>query len=340
MIAIHAADQPVTSDSEAFSYSGQNVRVPGFVFAVLISRLGTAFIFQESLTLVARKTIRLLLVALSLILTASHSHAGLRWTLAQFEQQYGKPVLDQEQIAGRIGYVFKGEDYIIVAFCRNTEVLRILYICRGSSVFDWATARALLRANAPEAIWGDASKNEADNTYRVNGTKDGMESYYASLTDDEQMLAIWTKEDDEAERTKPSLDTPSVPGVVGSNEKSTGEVTAGQVPSIDSELTPEINHPDVPANATSSPAQRPASAHAFRTKIAKVKLRSSMSRREIFHAANFDAKARSTAFSHRHVGGHPAASTASTPFVMNEGTELYNSDYTQPFKNSKKAPGP
>jgi hypothetical protein len=333
MIALHADDQRVTSDSEAFSYSGQNVRVPGFVFAFL-SRLGTAFIFQESLTLVAQKTIRLLLVALSLILTASHSHASLRWTLAQFEQQYGKPVLDQEQIAGRIGYVFKVEDYIIVAFCRDTQVLRILYICRGDSVFDWERARALLRANAPDAIWGDASKNEADNTYRINGTKDGVESYYASLTDDEQMLAIWTKEDDEAERTKPSLDTPSVPSVVGSNEKSTGEVTAGQVPSIDNRLTPEINHPDVPANATSSPAQRPASAHPFRTKIAKVKLRSSKSRREISHA-NFNAKAQSTAFSPRHVGGHPATPT---PFVMNEGTELYNSDYTQPFKNSKKAP--
>ena len=72
------------------------------------------------------------------------------------------------------------------------------------------------------------------------------------------MLAIWTKEDDEAARTKPRLDTPSVSNVVGSNEKSTGEVTAGHVSSTDSELTPEINHPDVPANATSSsPAQPP-----------------------------------------------------------------------------------
>ena len=258
MIAIHADDLPVISDSEAFSYLGQNVKVPGLVFAVLISRLGTAFIVQESLTLVARKTIRLLMAALSLILTASHSHAGLGWTLAQFKQQYGKPVLDQEQIAGRIGYVFTGEDYIIAAFFRNTQVSRILYICRGGSVFDWGRARALLRANAPDAIWDDASKNEADNSYRVNGTKDGVESYYASLTDDGKMLAIWTKEDDEAGRTKPRLDTPSVSSVVGSNEKSTGEVTAGHVPSIDSELTPEINHPDVPANATSSsPAQRP-----------------------------------------------------------------------------------
>ena len=286
----------------------------------------------------ARKTIRLLIAALSLILTASHSHAGLGWTLAQFEQQYGKPVLDQEQIAGRIGYVFTGEDYIIAAFFRNTQVSRILYICRGGSVFDWGKARALLRANAPDAIWDDASKNEADNSYRVNGTKDGVESYYASLTDDGQMLAIWTKEDDEAGRTKPTLDTPSVSSVVSSNEKSTGEVTAGPVPSIDSELTPEKNHPDVPANATaSSPAQRPASAHASRTKIARAKLRSSTSRREIFHVANFDAKTRSTAFvTSTCRGQHPAP----TPLLMNAGTGLYNSDYTQPFKNPKKAPGP
>ena len=328
------------SNSEAFSYLGRNVKVAGLVFAVLISRVGTAFIVQESLTLVARKTIRLLMATLSLILTASHSQAGLGCTLAQFEQQYGKPVLDQEQIAGRIGYVFTEEDYIIAAFFRNTQVSRILYICRGGSVFDWGRARALLRANAPEAIWDPASKNEADNSYRVIGTKDDVESYYASLTDDGQMIAIWTKEDDEAGRTKPRLDTPSVSSVVGSNEKSTGEVTAGHVPSIDSELTPEINHPDVPANATaSSPAQPPASAHAFRTKIARVKLRSSVSRREIFHVATFDAKARSTAFSHQHVVGHPPAPTP-TPLLMNAGTGLYNSDYTQPFKNSKKAPGP
>jgi len=173
MIAIHADDLPVTSDSQAFSYLGQNVRVPGVVFAVLISQLGTAFIFRESLTLAARKTIRLLLVALSLILTATHSQAGLGGTLAQFKEQYGKPVLDQEQIAGRIGYVFTGKDYLIAAFFRNTQVSRILYICRGGSVFDWGKARALLAANSPDAIWDDAFKNEADNSYRVNGTKDG-----------------------------------------------------------------------------------------------------------------------------------------------------------------------
>ena len=209
------------SDSQAFSYSDQNVSV-----AALIRRRWAALIVQGSLTLVARKTIRLLMAALVLILTASHSHAGLGWTLAQFEQQYGKPVLDKEQIAGRIGYVFTGEDYIIAAFFRNKQVSRILYICRGGSVFDWERARALLRANAPDAVWDDASKNEADDTYRVNGTKDGLESYYASLADDGKMLAIWTQEDDEAGRTQARVDTPSVSSVVGSNEK---EVTAGNV---------------------------------------------------------------------------------------------------------------
>ncbi len=77
-------------------------RIPNQTFAGFIASA------QESLTLVARKTIPLLMAALSLILTASHSHAGLGWTLAQFKQQYGEPVLNQEQIAGRIGYVFKG----------------------------------------------------------------------------------------------------------------------------------------------------------------------------------------------------------------------------------------
>ena len=36
---------------------------------------------QESLTMVARKTIPLLIAALSLFLTTSHSHAGLGWTI-------------------------------------------------------------------------------------------------------------------------------------------------------------------------------------------------------------------------------------------------------------------
>src|ERR1700686_68943 len=85
-----------------------------------------------------------------------------------FKQQYDKPVLNQEQIAGRIGYVFTGEDYIIAAFFLNRQVSRIMYICRSGSVFSWERARALLGANAPDAILADASKNEADNSYRVN----------------------------------------------------------------------------------------------------------------------------------------------------------------------------
>jgi hypothetical protein len=196
--------------------------------------------------------------------------------LSQFEQQYGKPVLNQEQIAGRIGYVFKGEDYIIAAFFLNRQVSRIIYICRSDSVFSWERARALLGANAPDAIWADASKNEADNSYRVNGTKDGVETYYASLSDDRKMLVIWTKEDDEAGRTSPKLDTPPLSSVMGPHEKSTGEITASQAPSIDSGLTAKINHPDVQANATSwSPSQRPDSAHSVHTKIFNVRLRSS-----------------------------------------------------------------
>jgi hypothetical protein len=312
LIETRADELPVIKDSEAIHYVGKNVEVRGLVFAVPISPLGTAFInfgreypyqtfagfiaiVQESLTLVARKAILLLMAALSLILTASHSRAGLGWTLAQFKQQYGEPVLNQEQIAGRIGYVFKGEDYIIAAFFLNRQVSRIMYICRSGSVFSWARARALLSANAPDAIWADGSKNEADNSYRVNGTKDGVETYYASLTDDGKMLVIWTKEDDKAGRTSPKLDAPPLSSVMGSNGKGTGEITAGQAsPSIDSGLTPKINHPDVQANATSwSRSQRPDFAHAARTKIPNVRLRSSM------HPRYVDVKTRLIALWHQ-----------------------------------------
>jgi hypothetical protein len=110
---------------------------------------------------VARKTTLLLMAALSLILTPSHSHAGLGWTLGQFKQQYGAPVLNQEQIAGRIGYVFKGKDYIIAAFFLHRQASRILYICRSGSVFSWEKARALLSADAPDAIWADASASKS-----------------------------------------------------------------------------------------------------------------------------------------------------------------------------------
>ena len=293
MIATRADDLPVINDSKAFQYVGKAVEVRGLVFGVPISPLGTACISfgreypdqtfagfissaQESLTLMARKTISLLIAALSLFLTTSHSYAGLGWTLAQLKQQYGKPVLNQERIAGRIGYVFRGEDYNIAAFFRNGQVSRIMYVCRDGSVFDWARARALLSANAPDAIWADAFKSETDNSYRVNGTKDGVETYYASLSDNGTMLVIWTKEDDEATRTSPKLDTPPLSSVMGSNEISNGEMTAGQASSIDGGSTPKIDHADVQANATSwSPSQRPDSAHAAHTKIFNVRLRSS-----------------------------------------------------------------
>src|SRR6478609_11027954 len=101
-----ADELPVIKDSEAVQYVGKNVEVRGLVVSVTISPLGTACISfgreypnqtfagfiesaQENLTLLPRKTIPLLFAALSLILTAIHSHAGLGWTLAQFEQQYG-----------------------------------------------------------------------------------------------------------------------------------------------------------------------------------------------------------------------------------------------------------
>ena len=123
---------------------------------------------------------------------------------------------------------------------------------------------------------------KADNTYRVNGTKDGVETYYAALTDDGKMLVIWTKEDDETGKTKPELNTSPLSSVMGSNEKSNGEITTAQTPSIDSGLTPKINHPNVQANATSwSTSQRPDSAQAAHTKIPNARLRSSMRPRYI-----------------------------------------------------------
>ncbi len=188
-LCLRCPDQPIRDRFLNFGREYPNQTFAGFIAST-----------QESLTLVARKTIPLVIAALSLILTASDSQAGLGWTLAQFKQQYGRPVLNQEKIAGRTGYVFTGEDYIIAAFFLNRQVSRILYVCRSGSVFSWGRARALLSANAPDAIWGDASKNETDNSYRVIGTEDGVETDYASLTEDGTMLAIWTKEDDEVVR--------------------------------------------------------------------------------------------------------------------------------------------
>ncbi len=245
-------------------------------------------------TLGAQKTILLSIVALSLILTASHSHAGLGWTLAQFKQQYGKSVLNHELIAGRIGYVFKGEDYIIAAYFLNSQVSRIIYICRSGSVFSWGRARALLGANAPDAIWADASKNEADNSYRVNGTKDGVETYYALLTEDGKMLVIWTKEDDETGRTSPKPDTSPIFSVMGSNERSTSGKIVGQAARVERELTPKVSQPDVQTNAASSSlAERPVSARVIHTKMRRVRFRSSMPHR------HFDAKRRLIALWHQ-----------------------------------------
>jgi hypothetical protein len=169
-----------------------------------------------------------------------------------------------------------------------------MYICGSGSVFSWGTARALLSANAPEGIWGDPFKSDTDNSYRVNGTKDGVEIYYASLTYDGTMLVIWTKEDEQATRTIPKLDTPALSSVMVSNEKSTGEITAGQAPSIETRLTPETNQPDVQANTTSWPlSQRQGSAHSTHTKIFNVRLRSSK------HPRYVDVKTRLIALWHQ-----------------------------------------
>jgi hypothetical protein len=345
MIVTYANALPVTSDPKVFSFLGRYTKVPGSVFSLLIRRFRASMV-QQRRTLAARNTIRLVLVAFGLIITAGHSHAHLGWTLEQFEQRYGQPVA-QEQIAGRIGYVFTGEDCLIAAFFRETQVARILYIHRGGSVFDWETAKALLAANAPDAIWEDAARNEADKSYRVNGTKDGEEKYYASLTDDGQMLAIWTKEDDEAGRTK--LDTPPVSSLMSSSEKSTGQVPStshlptGQGPSTDSESTSGANPPEAPPNSTPSSPEFPTPAPSPHTKTAADKVRSSNSRRDISHVVNFDAKARPKVTSHRSAGSPPRVATPAptpTPLMMNAGTGLYNSDNTQPFKNPKKNPGP
>ncbi len=341
MMAIPADDySPEISDLKAFSYFGPGVKVPDLVSSGLVSRVATALMVQGSRTLVGRKAIRFFMVVFCLLVSVIHSHADLGWTLDQFKQQYGNPVLDQQLIAGRIGYVFTGEDYIIAAFFRDTQVSRILYICRGGSVFDWGRARALLMTNAPDASWGDASKNEADKSLRVDGTKDGVESYYASLTDDGQMLAIWTKEDDEAGRAKPGPEAPPTPSFVDSNEKSSNEVTAEHLPSPDTALPAEIKHSDAPEKLSSSaPASQSASAPTSRTKIAKIKVRSPKANRQNFHVAHFEARTRSTRSSHQTAVGHPAVPTP-TPLLMNAGTALYNSDYTQPFKDSKRAAGP
>jgi hypothetical protein len=116
-----------------------------------------------------------------------------------------------------------------------------------------------------------------------------------SLTDDGKMLVIWTKEDDEATRTNLKLDTPPLSNVMDSNEKRTGEITAGQASSIDGRSSPKIDHPDVmQAKATSwAPSQRPDSAHSTPTKIFNVGLPSSK------HPRYIDVKTRLIALWHQ-----------------------------------------
>ena len=94
---------PETSNSEAFAYFGPDVKVSGSVFPGLVNRVATALVVQGSRALVGRKTIRFLMGAFCLLVSASNSHADLGWTLDQFKQKYGDPVLDQQLVAGRIG---------------------------------------------------------------------------------------------------------------------------------------------------------------------------------------------------------------------------------------------
>ena len=65
--------------------------------------------------------------------------------------------------------------------------------------------------------------------------------------------------------------------VMGSNEKSTGQITSKEATSVDRELIPKINHPDVQANvSSSSPAHQPDPARVIRPKIPSVRYRTSM----------------------------------------------------------------
>ena len=95
------------------------------------------------------------------------------------------------------------------------------------------------------------------------------------------LLECHPKADDltkEARQTSGSLSlnaNPATPSnVVGSIEKSTGEIASGQATSVDRGLTPEISHHNGQANATSwSPAHGPDSAQVIRSKIPTVRYR-------------------------------------------------------------------
>jgi hypothetical protein len=81
---------------------------------------------------------------------------------------------------------------------------------------------------------------------------------------------------------------------VGSNAGSTSQITSRPASRINQGFTPGTNNPDAHANATSwSPANRPDSARVNHTKIANVKLRSSVS------ASYVDVKTRLIALWHQ-----------------------------------------
>jgi hypothetical protein len=70
---------------------------------------------------------------------------------------------------------------------------------------------------------------------------------------------------------------PAISDVAGSNEKGTGGIASGRATSVDRGLTPEINHPDVHANAnlwSSAHWQRPA--RVIRPKIHVLRYKSSL----------------------------------------------------------------
>ena len=119
------------------------------------------------------------------------------------------------------------------------------------------------------------------------------------------LLECHPKADDlrqEARQTTGSVslnaDPSALGNVAGSNGQSTNEITSRQVTSVDHELTPEIKHPDLQANATSwSPANRPDSARVIRPKIPDVKYRSSVRPRYV------DVKTRLIALWHQSLRG-------------------------------------
>ena len=93
------------------------------------------------------------------------------------------------------------------------------------------------------------------------------------------VLECHPKADDltkEASQTTGSLllnANPATPSnVMDPDRKSLSEITSGQATSVDHGLNPEINHPDVQANiSSSSPAHGPDSAQVIRQKIPKVR---------------------------------------------------------------------